>query len=135
MTLFLPQGFSKKSKNTITNNFSPNTMNEGVANKLLLILFLKYFYGKMNKKYRFWVICKKGQLCIDVHIPSRGRLVRRELARSYKEAAAFFAPKLEAPTAFQCESWLLFEHHKEMLPPDCGIRRFADIPQGQGGNA
>ena len=52
--------------------------------------------------------------------------MRRELAQSYKEAAAFFAPKLEAPTAFQCESWLLFEHHKEMLPPDCGIRRFAE---------
>lgn len=25
--------------------------------------FHKYFYGKMNKKYRFWVISKKGQLC------------------------------------------------------------------------
>ncbi len=69
---------------------------------------------------------KKGQKCIDVHIPSKGRLDREELAASYKEAAEYFAPMLDAPVAFHCESWLLFEHHKEMLPESSGIRRFAD---------
>ncbi len=69
---------------------------------------------------------RKGQKCVDVHIPSKGKLVRRELADSYREAAEFFGPMLEAPVAFYCESWLLFEHHAEMLREGCGIRRFAE---------
>lgn len=69
---------------------------------------------------------RKGQNCIDVHIPSKGRLVREDLASAYGEAAEFFEPVLEAPAAFHCESWLLFEHHRQMLEKSSGIRRFAE---------
>ena len=67
----------------------------------------------------------KGQPVIDVHIPSRGPLEEQEMEDSYKEAAAFFASKLQGPPAFHCESWLLADFHSEMLPEASGIRRFA----------
>ena len=69
---------------------------------------------------------KKGQLCIDVHIPSREPLTRESLDDAYARAAAFFADRLaEVPTVFHCESWLLADYHDEMLPPDSGILLFA----------
>ena len=69
---------------------------------------------------------EKGQTCIDVHIPSCGRLVRGELEASYRQAAAFFAPRLSSPPAFRCHSWLLYKEHYTALPKDSGIRRFAE---------
>ena len=69
---------------------------------------------------------EKGQPCIDVHIPSCGKLVRGELEDSYRAAAAFFAPRLGTSPAFHCHSWLLFPWHREVLPTDSGIRRFAE---------
>jgi len=69
---------------------------------------------------------KKGEPCIDVHIPSRERLTRASLRDAYARAAAFFAEKLTGhPTVFRCESWLLADFHDEMLPPDSGILTFA----------
>ena len=69
----------------------------------------------------------KGEPCIDVHIPSRGRLTREELDDAYGRAAEFFAPQLKgAPTVFRCESWLLADYHREMLPEGSGIRMFMD---------
>lgn len=67
---------------------------------------------------------KKGEKCIDVHIPSRGALKREELDDAYRQAVAFFAPELKAPIAFHCESWLLFKEHERMLPEHSGIRMF-----------
>lgn len=69
---------------------------------------------------------KKGEMLIDVHIPSRGRLKNEELEASYLEAAAFFAEKTDGKAVFHCESWLLADFHSEMLPPSSGIRIFAD---------
>ena len=69
---------------------------------------------------------KKGDLCIDVHIPSRGPLTRALLDDAYQKAADFFCGRLEGlPTVFHCESWLLADFHDEMLPPDSGILLFA----------
>ena len=69
---------------------------------------------------------EKGQPCIDVHIPSSGKLVREELEDAYRQAAAFFAPRLNGPPVFCCHSWLLFPWHLEVLPENSGIRRFAE---------
>lgn len=67
----------------------------------------------------------KGQPCIDVHIPSKGKLKREDLTAAYAEAAEFFAPRLEGPAVFHCESWLLNPDHRKMLPENSGILRFA----------
>lgn len=77
-------------------------------------------YQKDGKQIR------KGQPVIDVHIPSSGKLTREALDDSYRQAAAFFAPLLQGPAAFHCESWLLFEFHWEMLPAGCGILLFSE---------
>lgn len=69
---------------------------------------------------------RKGQPCVDVHIPSKGRLVRRDLDDAYARAAEFFAPRLDgAPVVFHCHSWLLADYHREMLPPGSGILMFS----------
>lgn len=68
----------------------------------------------------------KGDLVIDVHIPSRGRLEKEEMERSYLEAAEFFSAQIKGDPAFHCESWLLADFHREMLPENAGIRLFAD---------
>lgn len=69
----------------------------------------------------------KGSLLIDVHIPSRGKLIPEECAESYRAAAAFFAPKLQGGKAvFHCESWLLADYVKQGLDRASGIARFAD---------
>ena len=69
---------------------------------------------------------KKGELCIDVHIPSRGPLTRALLDDAYQKAADFFREKLrDHSTVFHCESWLLADFHDEMLPADSGILLFA----------
>lgn len=70
------------------------------------------------------LLIKKGEKCIDVHIPSRGALKRDDLDDAYCRAATFFAPELKAPIAFHCESWLLFKEHEKMLPEYSGIRMF-----------
>jgi hypothetical protein len=68
----------------------------------------------------------KGAPVIDVHIPSRGRLEKEEMERSYLEAAEFFSAQIKGDPAFHCESWLLADFHREMLPKNAGIRLFAD---------
>lgn len=66
-----------------------------------------------------------GDPCIDVHIPSKGPILRADLDDSYARAAAFFAPRLgNAPTVFHCQSWLLADYHRQMLPENSGILTF-----------
>lgn len=71
---------------------------------------------------------KEGQPIIDVHILSNERVpfTKEVCDESYRRAAEFFAPQFkDTPIIFRCYSWLLYEGHKEMLPPDSNILRFA----------
>lgn len=69
---------------------------------------------------------KKGQPLIDVHIPSRGSLLEKEMVASYAEAAEFFKKRLNGQkVVFHCESWLLADYHDDFLKEDSGIRLFA----------
>ena len=62
---------------------------------------------------------------INVHIPSCGPLKREECLESYHQAAEFFADAFPGENvAFCCESWLLFEPHREFLAADSGIVTF-----------
>ena len=62
---------------------------------------------------------------INVHIPSCGKLNRDEYLDSYRQATEFFADSFEGDSvAFICESWLLFEPHREMMPANSGIVGF-----------
>ena len=72
------------------------------------------------------LLLSPDSLAIGVHIPRSGVSLSREvLNESYAKASVFFKEQLGgAPVAFTCDSWLLFERHKEMLPPSAGICRF-----------
>lgn len=66
-----------------------------------------------------------GDLVINVHIPSCGRLVREEYMKSYAMAADFFRDAFtDRPIVFLCESWMLFPEHRLFLPKTSNILGF-----------
>lgn len=66
-----------------------------------------------------------GDLVINVHIPSCGRLVREEYMKSYAMAADFFRDAFtDRPVVFLCESWMLFPEHRLFLPETSNILGF-----------
>lgn len=112
----------------------------GVWGSFVAVWFLRFFNRSLYAIGRFefclmnspadYEVCsrtiRKGQLLIDVHIPSRGRLSEKEMVASYAEAAEFFKKSLNGQKAvFHCESWLLADYHDEFLREDSGIRLFA----------
>ena len=88
---------------------------------------LQYNYVTMPKcetldgLYRF----EGGEKALTVHIPSLGPLRSEDVEASLAEAAAFYADDFEGDSVlFNCDSWLLFSGHEEMLPETSNIRRF-----------
>ncbi|MBQ8356769.1 MAG: DUF5596 domain-containing protein [Clostridia bacterium] len=83
------------------------------------------------------VILTPDSPVLNTHIPrSEAPLSRESVLDAYRQAAAFFRPWLgDAPVAFFCSSWLLFEKHTEMLKPTSNIRRFiGDFDVVEAGN-
>ena len=71
---------------------------------------------------------KKGQIFIDTHIPSSGKLDIGDVKASLKMATEYFGDKFEGDHVwFGCESWLLFDKHREWLPATSGIVQFMDL--------
>lgn len=81
------------------------------------------FEGECYKKAGYAV--KRGDMVINIHIPSGEPLTQESCLESYRLAHRFFAPLFEkgAPTAFVCDSWLLDPESDTFLPP-CNILRF-----------
>lgn len=69
---------------------------------------------------------KKGDVCVNMHIPSRGIPLTDEIRfDSYKKAYAHFAPLFpDGVVIFCCHSWLLYDKHLEFLPEKSNIRKF-----------
>lgn len=71
---------------------------------------------------------QKGDLVIGVHIPSGGRLLKKDCEESFLKAAEYFAPIFpDGAVVFQCVSWLLYPEHKDFLPETSNILMFADF--------
>lgn len=71
--------------------------------------------------------CFDGEQAVTIHIPSTGPLLKEEIKKSMKEAAAFFKNAFPGgKVLFVCHSWLLFPGHYEMLPESSGIRQFME---------
>ena len=81
------------------------------------------FQGESYKKMGYHV--KKGDMAINIHIPSGEPLTQESCLASYKMAHQFFTPLFEdgKPTVFVCDSWLLDPESDHFLPP-CNITRF-----------
>ncbi len=74
---------------------------------------------------------KKGEPIIGVHIPACGPLKTDDCVKSLDLAREFFAkyfPEYEY-RYFACDSWLLDESLKEVLPLDSNIVKFGDLFQ------
>lgn len=68
-----------------------------------------------------------GDPVIGVHIPSCGRLDREAREESYRQAYDFFPEyRRDGKLLLVCESWLLYEKHREFLPPQSNIVDFLD---------
>ena len=73
------------------------------------------------------VLLERGDLYLNMHIPSCGPLTREAVIDSYGQAKEFFASKLGGkPAVVQCTSWLLAPNHRVILPPSSNIRRFCE---------
>lgn len=70
----------------------------------------------------------KGDLVLNIHIPSCGRLTKEDCVDSYKKAAEFYKDSFVGRNpAFVCSSWLLFPRHREFLPAKSNILAFMDF--------
>ncbi|HOA34270.1 MAG TPA: acyltransferase domain-containing protein [Clostridiales bacterium] len=70
---------------------------------------------------------KKGDLVINIHIPSAGPLHKELCLDAYKRAAEFYKDRFNGkPIAFVCYSWLLYPRHTEFLPENSNILKFME---------
>ncbi len=72
---------------------------------------------------------KKGQRCINFHIPSSGIPLTDDVRfDAYKRAYEFFSDvrTKQGYLILRCSSWLLFPKHREFLPENSNILRFMD---------
>lgn len=68
---------------------------------------------------------QKGDVFVDVHIPSAGPLKHEECQLSYKRAANFYKKYFQGkPVIFGCDSWLLSPNNYEILPEGSNILKF-----------
>ncbi len=69
-----------------------------------------------------------GDWVLNVHIPSSGKLSVEDCMESFRIASEFFADRFpDGIIKFRCSSWLLAPIHDKYLPPESGIRKFADM--------
>lgn len=71
---------------------------------------------------------KKGDACVNFHIPSSGVPLSDEVRfDAYKKAYDFFSHcRKDNNIYFICSSWLLYPRHREFLPENLNILRFMD---------
>ena len=70
---------------------------------------------------------KKGDLAINIHIPSLGEPITFEARHAaYKKAKEFFKSKFpnQDKIPFYCHTWILFKKHREMLKPNSNMISF-----------
>ena len=66
---------------------------------------------------------------IEIHIPSSGKLYIEDVKASLEMAKTYYASVFEGMDHmhFGCHSWLLFQKHREWLPPTSGIVQFMNL--------
>ncbi len=88
------------------------------------------------------MVIHKGDVVINMHIPSCGPMTVEGCMDSFRQAEAFFKDLFPGkPVPFMCNSWLLYPEHENMLDENTNIRKFMaffDIVEGhedeKGGN-
>jgi len=81
----------------------------------------KFQYSSYTK--RGYTI-KKGDPCVQFHIPSSGPLVEADRLDSYRRAYEFYCDRFNGVVPIACGSWLLYPGHEEFLPPTSNLLGF-----------
>ena len=87
----------------------------------------EYSDFRMNYTTKSGVKIKKGQPCLNFHIPSSGVPLTDDVRMdSYKRAYEFFKDirTSKGYLILTCGSWLLFPKHEEFLDPGSNIMKF-----------
>ncbi len=89
---------------------------------------LQFAFGKAYFKTEEYGI-KIGDPVLEIHIPRGEKLTREASEKSVKRAKEFFIEKFPnyKYKAITCDSWLLDEALKKILPEGSNILRFADM--------
>ncbi|MFA7637504.1 MAG: acyltransferase domain-containing protein [Monoglobales bacterium] len=85
----------------------------------------KFKYGNYEKE---GVSIKKDDPVINIHIPSGEPMLMEDCFKSYDLACEHYKDMYEKQgyLVFVCNSWLLFEKHREFLSPTSNISKFMD---------
>ncbi|MFA5203735.1 MAG: acyltransferase domain-containing protein [Lentisphaeria bacterium] len=70
-------------------------------------------------------VLKKGDIVLDLHIPSGGDMTPEACQSSFQEALALFGQRFPdpAPRAIVCTSWMFSEQLEDCLPPEANLVR------------
>ncbi len=68
---------------------------------------------------------KKGDICLNFHIPSSGVPLTKEVRYdSYRRAREFFFPDVTGPVPIVCSSWLLYPGYESYIPDHLNLKAF-----------
>ena len=90
----------------------------------------EYELATYGRETEFRLSCgitvRKGDRFVNIHVPSRGIPLTDEVRlASYRAAYRYFSRFFGGgPVVFGCESWLLFDRHREFLPEGMNILKF-----------
>ncbi|MBE6551255.1 MAG: hypothetical protein E7665_03870 [Ruminococcaceae bacterium] len=86
-------------------------------------LSVSYFpFERYEKKF------SKGDVYLEIHIPSGSRLTNDVVLSSYKEALEFYNVHIGvSPKALICTTWLLDNDFDRLLPPESNILSFQSM--------
>ncbi len=69
----------------------------------------------------------KGDILINVHIPSDGKLDMEQVRASFDKACRFFDKTYDGKMFFICTSWLLYPPYLQVFQPGSNLRRFVEL--------
>ena len=73
------------------------------------------------------VVINKGDMVLNVHIPSGGGMTKEKREDSYKRAVEFFKNQYNQEyKAFVCQSWMLYKNLYDFLDDSSNVKAFMD---------
>lgn len=90
--------------------------------KLIEVGRLQYAFCKNNP------ITNEEELCIKIHIPRNGKLDSTEVKKSLNESKELIKRYFKLDNyKYYCDSWLLSNQIRDLLPEDSNIAKFHDM--------
>ena len=81
-------------------------------------------YERLPMDFDYRDVLKKGDECLNIHIPSSGPLYPEEVQESFRLAYEFFGPTYGDKAMIRCSTWMLYPPTAELLPEGSNLRSF-----------